>query len=536
MTDYLQCVMDNHGPNIVADLKAYMRNRRKFARMIARRKFLLHCRKTGVMPSHIINNVRCLYQTISRQSPFNRQIDNMIKCFQHKILSMEIKVTFWEIREIKDQLTVLQHKLIETQVVAIQSFLLVQEQVFWRVFQRATHTHINKFNVLRMKQLGQVINMPSSEWVVNSTDAQLPHEVKMLLGLSPRFSLPYGQLPPQVVLHMLAEIEDVIHLLPNDDNNNNKKRMIRSKIAQLINTRLTNHRLNPHDKYFLHLQSETRKFIQENRNLIITRSDKGNKTVLMWKEDYEVKMGNIVADEGTYKRIARDPTITTENMNNTLVKKMHDKKYIDFITKKELTTHNSRAPRIYGLPKTHKENMPLRPIVSCINSPTYALSKFITNILKPIMNKGGYNVTDSFEFVDRISSIVVPENFVMISLDVVSLFPNIPRNLALRIAEDLWDDIRSHTPIHKELFMEILAFCLQTSYFTFRGQYYSQTDGMPMGGPLSPAIADLVMDFALTNIMESIQNAELLLTTPSPTENRDSNRAHQTCTKINNNQ
>ncbi|KAG8239164.1 hypothetical protein J437_LFUL018652, partial [Ladona fulva] len=41
-----------------------------------------------------------------------------------------------------------------------------------------------------------------------------------------------------------------------------------------------------------------------------------------------------------------------------------------------------KPPRLYGLPKVHKEGVPLRPIVSQIDAPTYQLAKFLANSLK----------------------------------------------------------------------------------------------------------------------------------------------------------
>ena len=49
---------------------------------------------------------------------------------------------------------------------------------------------------------------------------------------------------------------------------------------------------------------------------------------------------------------------------------LYDNK-IDKKMASHLTPKHSVSPRIYGLPKVHKENMPLRPIVSSINSPCY---------------------------------------------------------------------------------------------------------------------------------------------------------------------
>jgi len=51
--------------------------------------------------------------------------------------------------------------------------------------------------------------------------------------------------------------------------------------------------------------------------------------------------------------------------------------YISVKQFKNLTNFNAKCPIFYGLPKIHKPNIPLRPIVSQINGPTYKLSKYI---------------------------------------------------------------------------------------------------------------------------------------------------------------
>ncbi|GAB0097312.1 uncharacterized protein DMENIID0001_129450 [Sergentomyia squamirostris] len=58
--------------------------------------------------------------------------------------------------------------------------------------------------------------------------------------------------------------------------------------------------------------------------------------------------------------------------------------------------------------------------------------------------------------------------------------------------------------VNQELFEEIVKFCLETSYFVYRGQTFSQIDGMPMGGPLSPIIADLIMDHTISTVLQEL--------------------------------
>lgn len=82
--------------------------------------------------------------------------------------------------------------------------------------------------------------------------------------------------------------------------------------------------------------------------------------------------------------INKDPTGKLQNINNDLVDELFNKKIITKIDQIRLKTNNAIAPRLYGLPKIHKIDFPLRHIFSFISSPSYELCKFIINILRNI--------------------------------------------------------------------------------------------------------------------------------------------------------
>ena len=54
-------------------------------------------------------------------------------------------------------------------------------------------------------------------------------------------------------------------------------------------------------------------------------------------------------------------------------------------------------------------NVPLRPIVSFVGSATYNLSKFLKNVLSPLVGMTKYSVKNSKEFVDLLSSIKIKD-------------------------------------------------------------------------------------------------------------------------------
>ena len=53
---------------------------------------------------------------------------------------------------------------------------------------------------------------------------------------------------------------------------------------------------------------------------------------------------------------------------------------------------------MYGLPKVHKPNCPLRPPVSLINSPTFLMDKMFNNIFKKSLETPLTEIKNSYSF------------------------------------------------------------------------------------------------------------------------------------------
>ncbi|EFN62854.1 hypothetical protein EAG_00122, partial [Camponotus floridanus] len=85
--------------------------------------------------------------------------------------------------------------------------------------------------------------------------------------------------------------------------------------------------------------------------------------------------------------------------------------------------------RAYGLPKIHKPNCPLRIIVSSINSPLYKFAAFLHNCLFENLPDAKNHISNSYELVNSINNCFVEEHINLVSLDVVSLFTNVPTDL-----------------------------------------------------------------------------------------------------------
>ncbi|CAD6207985.1 GSCOCG00010260001-RA-CDS, partial [Cotesia congregata] len=238
----------------------------------------------------------------------------------------------------------------------------------------------------------------------------------------------------------------------------------------------------------------TKKFLKERPELIVARADKGNTTVVMFKDEYDREMRKMLDDRETYKLLNKDPINKWQKVANDLVKELIRLEIGDEHQGKHLKANYTVAPRIYGLRKTHKQTCSLRPVVSCVNSPSYNLAKFLHKILSPVIETFQYNIKNSFDFVAFSKTVSLPEGYVLISLDVVSLFTNV-------LIEETWDNIKHLVGVPRNVLEDLIGFCYDSSYFVYQGEFYSQIEGSSMGNPASPVIANIVMNYVIGQIL-----------------------------------
>jgi hypothetical protein len=162
----------------------------------------------------------------------------------------------------------------------------------------------------------------------------------------------------------------------------------------------------------------------------------------------------------------------------------------------------------FTLDKDIDHQIPLRPINSNIDSPTYQLSKYLAKLLKYLCLNNDFVVNNSKEFTEFIRHQKLETNETIVSFDVVSLFTSIPVQYALDIIKrklyesDEWKQL---TNLQETQIVKLLKFVLNSSYFNFNGSHYHQVSGCNMGSPVSAIIAEIVMrEIEITAINTSL--------------------------------
>ena len=132
---------------------------------------------------------------------------------------------------------------------------------------------------------------------------------------------------------------------------------------------------------------------------------------------------------------------------------------------------------------------PFRPIVSSIGTYNYNLAKYLCNLLTPLI-PAEFCAEDSFSFVNEIQKLSMHNKF-MVSFDVESLFWNIPLEESIDLAVSYITQYTNTTFSAKELKDLFHIATAAQSHFSFNGSFYNQVDGVAMGSPLAPVLANL---------------------------------------------
>ena len=241
--------------------------------------------------------------------------------------------------------------------------------------------HICKFDRLQEKireqqhHEQQQQGVDKKRWVVNLSSYTLTDAEEQVL----QRGLNYATVPRRIpYMDFIASVEGVARRMNIEEAND-----LRVRVCGILRRA----KLPPSN-----LRKEERRALRtlkNNNSIVVLPADKGNATVEMDAAAYEEKI-TILLKDPVYKKVKRDPTAAIEWKVLKEVRELEKKHLLSKALGTRLKPSSSRSPKLYGLLKIHKPEVPLRPIVSCIDSPTYQLAKHITTLIIPLAGQTSF--------------------------------------------------------------------------------------------------------------------------------------------------
>ncbi|XP_071576680.1 uncharacterized protein [Temnothorax nylanderi] len=441
-----------------------------------------------------------------RSNSVKHKFNSFSQRYKKSILNLEIKDINYHLSYLKSEIAYISDRLrSHLPEKTLTDFFDVNEHKLTNFNLKQKNLSINKFNrtFTRYNTCSSFFNNDRTKWLVNISKKSIPANVSRFLSLGDRFGLPINNSDAKdrlrTTLDIVKNFETNCYKLPE-----NMVSGVRNSVAESLKVFLSKSRhLDYIDRHILNEFKNCKAFLKNNDDIFVTRADKGQITVVMDKIEYIGRMSDVLNDESTYKKLIKDPIKQLTHKLNQLVKSWLDNDIIDKPTYYRLKCTNGNLPRCYGLPKVHKAGFPLRVIVSAVGNPMYNIASFLNSILHKYTHRSKSYIKDSWTFVKMIKESSISNDQIMISLDVASLFTNIPKELVLEAIEKRWHEISPNTKFTLPQFLHAINLVLGSTSFCFNGNFYEQPFGSPMGSPLSPIIADLVMDDLETHCLSS---------------------------------
>ena len=343
-----------------------------------------------------------------------------------------------------------------------------------------TLLHNKKLAALSEEQERPLFNVQNTV-IMYELDRPLPTHVINTLSLGPKNAVLDAFNPRDI----LAEVDGLLYYC--------KSKHVSNDIITDINVKTLNYIKKCKKLKASRNITLTKKYLKDNK-LLAVPFDKGIGICVMKQEAYHSKLDAILQlpqfqKISSTRKNAKHPVLKEQERVQHILKQMkHDGRISESLYEK-LKPTGSQPPRIYGLAKIHKNNIPVRPVLAMPGTAYYKIGKEVAEWLSAVPE---CKINSSTKTVsDKLKEIHLEEDEELISFDVVSLYTNVPVLEAINICADLLYRTGMKTPpIDKDTFIQLATIASCNVVMSTHDGYYQQTDGLAMGSPPASHLAN----------------------------------------------
>ena len=125
---------------------------------------------------------------------------------------------------------------------------------------------------------------------------------------------------------------------------------IKAHLSDLANSYFYNYKPSPR----IPRQHRVLWNLRKNKDIVITKPDKGNGIVILDRKLYNNAIEEIISDTSKFEKLNEDPTLKREASLQRFLRKLKQKNFFNEIEYDKLYPSGSAPARICGTPKMHK--------------------------------------------------------------------------------------------------------------------------------------------------------------------------------------
>ncbi|CAF4038986.1 unnamed protein product [Adineta steineri] len=239
------------------------------------------------------------------------------------------------------------------------------------------------------------------------------------------------------------------------------------------------------------------------QNLVIRLTDKGHNFYIGSAMEFEKKAQKFFVDTNAFVELTENPFNEILNKVVQLLDNLHSKKLILKWQHKVMMPdrQTTELAHLYFNPKTHKDNIPVRPIENTIRAPTTNISNFLDKIIRPLFDKQCYTTTviDGAHLIRRmnryISRGIFKPSTLFCTFDIHNLYTMLPQDEALNIlVEFLYvHGYKKIKGIPLDTIRKLASIVIKENVFVYGNKIYQQTTGGAMGSSFTLTLANIFM-------------------------------------------
>lgn len=244
------------------------------------------------------------------------------------------------------------------------------------------------------------------------------------------------------------------------------------------------------------------KQLKQRKDIVIRKADKGDSWVILNMNDYFGECYRQLDDVNYYTELATHQMEHTTKIYKNCLHSAYKRKVIPAALCNSLMPKpEAKVRQFYILPKIHKSPQlwpipnlipPGRPIISNVNSIDTNICQYVNAWLTPIVVKLPQVIKSTEQLLAILNDIEVPSSCLLFTMDVESLYTNIPLGEGLEITKQFF----AKFPDPKrpdELVLNLLSISLFKNEFQCGDRFFKQTKGVAMGKNYAPNFANIFL-------------------------------------------